>query len=195
MGIKLCEEGKKYMDIQRQKKGFNKHDEKWCTLAYVSDSTLKRFWRCEEITPENFSAICKAVDVDLEKHWNLLIEGDKKDSTRVKDLKELKSIYTLTSDVSITKFTITVRGVGIFDEYTTQLVRQSLDNLKNFLTEFYIQFPASPVQLDLSKTKFTIHVNGCGLLDENDQLLVQDILRELEYLLIKTCVEMIPIKT
>lgn len=193
MGVKLCKKGKEHMDTQRKKQGFRKYDEKWWTSAHVSESTLKRFWAGTEICPESFRAICEAVDVDLAKEWDLLIEGDKKDSTRVENLKELKDIYTFNSEVSIKKFKITLRGVGVFDERTTQLVRQSLDDLKDFLSASYVQFPASPIHLDLPKTKFTINVNGFGILDENHLLIVQDILRELEYLLITIHVKMMPI--
>ena len=194
MGIKLCEEGKKYMDKQRLMIGWNKIDEKWLRLANVSESTLKRFWQCKDISPDSFRAICKAVDVDLAKEWDLLIEGDKKDSTRVKDLKQFNDIYVSSSDVSITKFIVTIRGIGIFDEKNTQLIRQDLDILKDILSECDIKFPASPIQqLDLQKTRFTIYVNGFAFLDENDKFLVQDILTHLENLLIKIYVKIMPI--
>jgi len=70
--IKLSENGLKIVDQIRLRKGWAKTEKAWYELAYVSKSTLKRFWKPEEIRQELFVKICEVIGI---KNWEELIEN------------------------------------------------------------------------------------------------------------------------
>ncbi|MEM7727297.1 MAG: pentapeptide repeat-containing protein [Cyanobacteria bacterium P01_A01_bin.45] len=65
--LKASTQGLKLVDDARNKKGWNKYDEAWSGLAFVSKATLKRFWQGAPITQDNFVNICDAVDLSWER--------------------------------------------------------------------------------------------------------------------------------
>lgn len=62
--LKASPAGLARMDELRQQRRWNRQSEIWCREAYVSVSTLKRFWEPKAIARENFIGICQAVGAD-----------------------------------------------------------------------------------------------------------------------------------
>jgi hypothetical protein len=63
------------IDPARKRRGWAKNSPAWQQAAYVSESTLKRFWlvRNKPILEDNFVNICKAVGVD---NWQAVAETE-----------------------------------------------------------------------------------------------------------------------
>lgn len=100
MGVILSSEGKKFIDIERKKRGYKKYDRYLQNRASVSEITLKRFWSGKQgIKAENFRAICEALGVDTEKNWDLLTGITQTDSTIVPDGIGMNKIDILISEL------------------------------------------------------------------------------------------------
>ncbi|GAB4289347.1 MAG: hypothetical protein Fur0025_23750 [Oscillatoriaceae cyanobacterium] len=76
--LRASVEGLKIVDMARRNLGWNKTEDAWCLAAFISQSTLKRFWARTAIRRENFINICKAVEID---NWEYIAEGYKLDKT------------------------------------------------------------------------------------------------------------------
>jgi tetratricopeptide (TPR) repeat protein len=64
-------QGLEIVDKARLSKGWNKHADIWCQLAFTTKATLKRFWRREHIKQDTFIEICRAVGLN---RWEEIIE-------------------------------------------------------------------------------------------------------------------------
>jgi hypothetical protein len=181
-GVKLNTNCMNDIDALRKAKGWTKYHPDWYESAKVSESTLKRFWARESLSPENFKNICLAVG---KEDWQKAFESEGKstdlDSTRVPSLTHVIGISVPRSELETTKFKITVRGTSIFDEDAIILVRDCLEELSEFFSTY---FP-SLEQLTSSEmviAKWRIDVMGVGILSEDGSYTVEGILNSLQSL-------------
>lgn len=79
-GRKLSENGLKKVEQIRQKKGWTKTEPAWYGLAYVSESTLKRFLNRERIRPEIFVKLCEVIGItnweEVAENYSVQIGGE-----------------------------------------------------------------------------------------------------------------------
>lgn len=115
----LSQEGLQEIEQARKRKGWNRTDPDWFEKARVSESTLKRFFRGERISPNNFIRICKAIDI---QDWQRLA-GLAEDDISISKLSEAQATQL--------QYGLTVSGV--FTEEQKLQVDSILEALKNLL--------------------------------------------------------------
>ena len=69
--VKASQEGLRTVDQARKRKGWAKNSKVWYHLAFISESTLKRFWRQNRICVDSFIGICAAVGID---DWETIVD-------------------------------------------------------------------------------------------------------------------------
>ncbi|MDJ0509732.1 MAG: protein kinase [Crocosphaera sp.] len=62
-------QGLERVEERLRKLGWTKYDQQWRKKAGVSESTLKRFWKPEDVKRDTFIKICEALEVD----WKTII--------------------------------------------------------------------------------------------------------------------------
>ncbi len=72
--VRASKQGLKIVDQARAKKRWNKQASIWHDTAFVSLSTLKRFWERKPILEESFINICKSVEVN----WKEVVDKEEK---------------------------------------------------------------------------------------------------------------------
>lgn len=82
MGLVASKSGLEKVDRARLRKGWNKDALSWCDCAYVSESTLGRFWRREAIREKNFRNICYALGFTDDMINNQLVDWEKSTTSR-----------------------------------------------------------------------------------------------------------------
>ena len=172
--IKLNEEGIKMIDTARKKKGWNKIEWQWCSDAYVSESTLKRFISGKPISVKNFQSLCEVVGIE---EWHSLVDWENSDSI-VAQLPEELLVTSLTAKKPQSKGGIAVTGV--FTPEKKLEVEMALERLRELLMEckIVVKSPQEPNSY-----------YGCsvyGLFTPNQQLEIEVALEHLKLLLL-TC--------
>ncbi|MGK7941803.1 MAG: protein kinase [Crocosphaera sp.] len=113
-------QGLERVEERRRKLGWTKYDQQWREKAGVSESTLKRFWKPEEMTIDTFIKICKALEID----WKTITtESDRSD-----------------------RFVV---GETIYDRYKILELRTDKEHCKIYLAED-LHLDLSSLHLDLS---------------------------------------------
>ncbi|MGE5660370.1 MAG: tetratricopeptide repeat protein [Actinomycetota bacterium] len=64
--LRASDKGLKIIDRLRIIKGWSKREKAWYELAYTSESTLRRFWKKQPISYENFVKICTVIEANWE---------------------------------------------------------------------------------------------------------------------------------
>ena len=64
--LRASDNGLKTVDKLRTKKGWSRREKAWYELAYTSESTLRRFWKKQPISHENFVKICTVIEANWE---------------------------------------------------------------------------------------------------------------------------------
>ena len=72
--LRASKQGLKIVDQARAKKRWNKQAAVWHDQAFVSLSTLKRFWERKPILQQSFIDICKSVEVN----WQEVVDKEEK---------------------------------------------------------------------------------------------------------------------
>lgn len=62
--LRASDKGLKIIDLLRIRKGWSRREKAWYELAYTSESTLRRFWKKQPISYENFVKICTVIEVN-----------------------------------------------------------------------------------------------------------------------------------
>jgi len=178
--MKLNKESIAFIDKQRLLKGWNKYDKEWRKKAGVSESTLKRFWRRKSISVVCFASICKAIEIDT---WHIYVDWKDNDSKIPSVMDELKEVFTFSPQLGTTKFTISVRGVGILDVDEIAIVSAILEELKKILQRFDYclrRIEELISQSELSKYKYLVSGIGIGIFGHDESYLVREIFNNLK---------------
>ena len=69
--VRASTHGLQTVEERRKIQGWKKYDEQWQTKAGVSESTLKRFWKSEDLKIDTFTKICEALGF----HWETIAES------------------------------------------------------------------------------------------------------------------------
>ena len=189
ISVRLREQKMDYINQKRLSKGWKKFDEQWAKNAFVSMSTLKRFWR-GAISIEYFMNICRAISIDDWEHVGEYVQKDK-DTYRPVSFKNTEEISNVTSiptsqpelELGTNKFIITIRYVGVLNEDEIIRVNHNLEELKTFFSEPFFHFQQAKKiisQLATPKANYFISFNGVATLSDGKPFIVNAILNELK---------------
>lgn len=116
-GLQLSEEGLKIVDSHRQRKRWAKTERAWYELAFVSKSTLKRFWNRERIRQELFVKICEVIGIS---NWEEVAEN---------------APFQIGEQDSKTEITWLLVLTAQFNEENRQQALAIIEHLKNILED------------------------------------------------------------
>ncbi len=85
--LKASDKGLKIIDLLRIKKGWSKREKAWYELAYTSESTLRRFWKKQPISYENFVKICTVINAN----WQDIFDDSQAELLEPEDIPDKPS--------------------------------------------------------------------------------------------------------
>lgn len=87
--LRASDKGLKTIDRLRIIKGWSRREKAWYELAYTSESTLRRFWKKQPISYENFVKICTVIDAN----WQDIFDDSPAELLEAKDIPAANSVH------------------------------------------------------------------------------------------------------
>jgi len=85
--LRASDKGLTKIDRLRIIKGWSRREKAWYELAYTSESTLRRFWKKQPISYENFVKICTVI----EANWQDIFDDTQAELLEPKDIPDKQS--------------------------------------------------------------------------------------------------------
>ncbi|XZN99901.1 MAG: tetratricopeptide repeat protein [Microcoleus sp.] len=87
--LRASENGLKKIERLRIIKGWSRREKAWYELAYTSESTLRRFWKKQPISYENFVKICTVIDAN----WQDIFDDSPAGLLEAQDIPAANSVH------------------------------------------------------------------------------------------------------